>query len=262
MASSGSESDASDGGSSDSSISGSPPPRRLRWWESLSFNSEANAVATRHLAAWLRLHYPRDVLMPGVRGEKRPAHTHAGGSWTWARFEWAAQHTAARGAPPLGILLYDLCVVDCDTVADADALEAAYPELTRTAMETTQRGRHYYFARSPLADAHGYYDGAAQRRPRVDFKSRCWGGGSGFVVVAPSEHKARDSNPVCARARARAPARATSRALGARLPCAAMRMCVRRARRSARIACLRRACPRPIRATPRLRPPIRAARAP
>ena len=187
MASSGHASDASDDDSGSSSSSSPPRTRGLSKYSSLGY---ANGVA--QLAAWLQLHHPRDVLMPAVRGEKRPAHTHAGGTWTWARYAWAAQNTPARGVPAsIGLLLYDLCVVDCDAVADADALEARFPELCRTAMETTARGRHYLFARSPLADAHGYYDGAAQRQPRVDFKTRCWGGGSGFVVLAPSEHKAR-----------------------------------------------------------------------
>jgi hypothetical protein len=89
------------------------------------------------------------------------------------------------------LLLYDLCVIDVDTQADADALEARFPELAAAPMATTSRGRHYYFSRSPLADAHGYYDGAAQRTPNVDFKTRAGGGGSGFVVMAPSVNKAR-----------------------------------------------------------------------
>ena len=91
----------------------------------------------------------------------------------------------------VGILLYDLCVIDVDTVHAADALEAAFPELAHVPMEVTARGRHYLFARSPLADAHGYFAGAAQRTPSIDFKSRAWGGGSGFLVVAPSAHKVR-----------------------------------------------------------------------
>ncbi len=82
-------------------------------------------------------------------------------------------------------------MVDCDTAAAAEALELRFPELKDVPMEATARGRHYFFARSPLSDAHGYYDGAAQRAPAVDFKTRAWGGGSGFVVTAPSTNKVR-----------------------------------------------------------------------
>ena len=102
------------------------------------------------LAGWLKVHAPRDVLMPAPLGEKRPAHAHAAGRWTWARWdymEWSVQ----RGRKDVGVLLRDLCIVDVDTAAAADALEAAYPELTEVPMErtapagvtTTWRGRRW-----------------------------------------------------------------------------------------------------------------------
>jgi hypothetical protein len=150
------------------------------------------------LASWLKLHFPRDVLMPVVRGEKKPRYGHAGGAWTWARYDFSAPDSGGEPRSrqafmrdDLGLLLHDLCVIDADTQADADALEARFPELAAAPMASTARGRHYYFARSPLADAHGFYDGAAQVVPTVDFKTRAGGGGSGFVVVAPSANKAR-----------------------------------------------------------------------
>ena len=143
----------------------------------------------RRLEQWLKLNYSTDVLMPAPLGEKRPAYTHAAGSWTWARYDWAVRERGALASKDVGILLRDLCVVDVDTAADAEALEARFPELRAAPAEATARGRHYFFARSHRADAHGYYDGPAQRTPAVDFKSRAWGGGSGFVVVAPSTNK-------------------------------------------------------------------------
>jgi hypothetical protein len=155
-----------------------PPPARTR------------ADQAELLCTWMKIHAPRDVLMPAPLGEKRPAHAHAAGAWTWARYDFVSPNVL-RGRKDVGLLLHDLCVVDVDTVAAADALEAAFPELTDVPMERTARGRHYYLARSPLADAHGFYDGAAQRAPGVDFKTRLWGGGSGFVVTAPSTNKVR-----------------------------------------------------------------------
>ena len=50
-----------------------------------------------------------------------------------------------------------------DTEEQADALEKAYPILLTTPCEKTKRGRHYFFARSDLCDADGYYDGHSQR---------------------------------------------------------------------------------------------------
>ena len=151
----------------------------------------------RCLETWLKVNHPSDVLMPCPRGEKRPAYTHGSGAWTWARYDWATYMEGDFRSKDVGILLHALCVVDCDTAADADALEARFPELLTAPMETTARGRHYFFQRSERADALGYYDGAAQRSPTVDFKSRAWGGGSGFLVVAPSTNKATKLRCTC-----------------------------------------------------------------
>jgi hypothetical protein len=80
-------------------------------------------------------------------------------------------------------------VVDCDCVGVADALERRFPVLLDAPMETTRKGRHYFFRRSALADARGYYDGARQRMASVDFKTRCETGTGGVIAVAPSTNK-------------------------------------------------------------------------
>jgi hypothetical protein len=46
--------------------------------------------------------------MPAPLGEKRPAHAHASGAWTWARYDWVAPQVQ-RGRTDLGLLLHDLC---------------------------------------------------------------------------------------------------------------------------------------------------------
>ena len=142
-----------------------------------------------HLGTWLQRHFPRDVIMPCMPGEKRPAYAHAGGTWTWARHQWEWERYDRRKPRDIGLLLHDLCVIDCDSHKAAEALEARFPELAEAPMEMTQRGRHYYLARSAKCNADGYYDGSKQRGEQVDFKTRCAGGGSGFVVVAPSTGK-------------------------------------------------------------------------
>lgn len=156
------------------------------------------------LARWLKVHAPRDVLMPtAADGEKRPKFAHAAGGWTWARYEfWAhgmlLKMLASRwggGRPPsrdIGLLLRELCVIDCDSREVTDELMAAFPaELATAPCTSTARGQHFYFARSPLADAGCFYDGASQRIRGVDFKTRARSGAAGFVVVAPSTNKAR-----------------------------------------------------------------------
>lgn len=105
-------------------------------------------------------------------------------------------------------------MVDVDARGVAAALEARFPELTAaTPREDTARGRHYFFARSGLADEHGYYDGARLRLehgetmlaggmesianaasipppPPVDIKTRTASGGRGLVVTAPRRARA------------------------------------------------------------------------
>ena len=142
------------------------------------------------LATWLRRHHPDDVLMPAVHGEKRPAFVHAARPYTWQDYDRrCAERSRGSRQFDVGILLSDLCCVDVDCIGVAQELERRFPALRAAPCETTTKGAHYYFSRSPRADAHGHYDGARQRNPKVDFKTRCANGTRGFVVVAPSTGK-------------------------------------------------------------------------
>lgn len=136
------------------------------------------------LTSWLRDTYPDDVLMPCCPGEKRPLYCHTQSRWSWADYN---RHIKTKGvSPETGMLLSQLCCIDVDCNPVADELEKRFPVLRQTAMETTSQGRHYFFSRSERADSHGYYDGARQRNSRIDFKTRCFNGTQGFLVVAPS----------------------------------------------------------------------------
>lgn len=88
-------------------------------------------------------------------------------------------------------MLKTLCVLDFDDLSMAEAFEGEHPELGRAPMETTRKGRHYFFKRSAMMDAQGYYDGARQMGGgyEVDFKTRTSTGTGGLVVVAPSPGK-------------------------------------------------------------------------
>lgn len=147
--------------------------------------SESKEALTKHLQDYLQSHHSRDVLMPTkASGSKAPKYIHRGGEWTWARFAALRQHD-----DDVCVVLHDLCVIDVDSAAQADELEARFPALRAAPCEATARGRHYFFARTPAADAHGYYDGAAQREVGIDFKSITRTGTGGIVVVAPSTGK-------------------------------------------------------------------------
>ena len=141
----------------------------------------------------LALLAPNDVMMPIARGgAKHPMFPHRDSRWTremFRAFVVSRVSGGVSGAFDVCVLLKDLVVIDVDSVAVADALEAEFPILNDVPTEATRRGRHYWFRRSAVCDERGYYDGAAQVREKVDFKTRTATGTAGVIVVAPSTGK-------------------------------------------------------------------------
>ena len=127
------------------------------------------------LTQFLRTAHPRDVLIPCAVGDKRPYYPYKLG-WTWEDYEAviASEAFCSRAQTfDWAIILQDLCVVDCDSPEAAEDLEGRFPLLREAPCAKTRKGLHYYFKRSPLADAGSYYDcsGYAQIVTNVDFKS-------------------------------------------------------------------------------------------
>ena len=62
---------------------------------------------------------------------------------------------------------------DCDSPEAAKELEVRFPVLNQVPCAQTKKGFHYYFKRSPMANAGGFYDcsGYAQCLKDVDFKT-------------------------------------------------------------------------------------------
>jgi hypothetical protein len=136
------------------------------------------------MEAWLKTNYPRDMLIPVKQGTKHPCFAHANGSWTWEKY------AAAKSLHfDVCVALKELCVIDVDSEEQVAELEWRFPMLKSVTCERTRKGRHYWFVRTPYADANGYLDGAAQRERGIDFKTITRTGTGGIVVVAPSENK-------------------------------------------------------------------------
>jgi len=142
----------------------------------------------------LRSSWSHDVLSPAETGKKHPITPHRNGAWKWKDFE---QFCIDRRDSPqprqpfdFALILQDICVLDVDDVARAEALERQFPELQRCPTVSTAKGRHYWFSRPEFADRWGFYDGAAQVERGVDFKSVCETGTGGIVMVPPSTGKA------------------------------------------------------------------------
>jgi hypothetical protein len=136
------------------------------------------------LESWLSANFDDDVLMP-CNG-KLPTYAHSDNKWGWDEYVFEKERNPTT---EVGVLLNRLCVVDVDDIKIANELESQFPILLNVPRESTLRGMHYYFLRSPLADAHGYYNGASQRIKGVDLKTICRTGTRSFLVVSPSKNK-------------------------------------------------------------------------
>lgn len=136
---------------------------------------------------FLHANYPKDLLMPVKIGTKHPEFPHKGDSWSWSQYFKLKEQERCDG--DVCLLLHDLCVVDVDDKDVAEQLEIMFPILREVPYESTQKGCHYWFTRPLAADELDYFDGAAQRRPKIDFKSICSTQTSGVIVIAPSTNK-------------------------------------------------------------------------
>ena len=56
------------------------------------------------------------------------------------------------------LIVKTICVIDCDTEEAATDLMTRFPCLAEAPTARTTRGMHFYFLRSALADADGYWD--------------------------------------------------------------------------------------------------------
>lgn len=149
-----------------------------------------SSMSVNKLETWLREAYASDVLMPCAGSSKHPLFRHVEHSWGWSDWQkWKREHKTEIKQYNIAILLRQICVVDVDDKDTADQLERMFPVLQTVARAATTRGFHYYFQRSPLCDADGYYTQHGVVVPKIDFKSVCSTGTASVILVQPSEGK-------------------------------------------------------------------------
>jgi hypothetical protein len=152
----------------------------------------ANVQSVMELEGWLSANFDGDVPMP-CRG-KQPAYPFASKTvWDWSRWRHLSVSNFPRSqdsvTDSIGVLLDKICVVDVDDAQTAKSLEARFPVLQTVPKAQTRRGAHYWFLRSSLADAQGFFTSASAVTKGVDFKSIHSTGTRSFVVVPPSADK-------------------------------------------------------------------------
>ena len=121
---------------------------------------------------------PTNLLIP--LGTKKPLYKHAQGEWNWERLYTHYKQTALQIDDGVGILLKDLAVIDLDTLEEVSRWESEWPVLNEVPMETTSKGKHYFFLRTPLCDELGLTDGPLSRT--ADLKSITATGTAGAIV--------------------------------------------------------------------------------
>jgi putative DNA primase/helicase len=148
--------------------------------------------ALQNFESFLKSRYPEVVLIACHPDTKGPRYSYANGVWTWAKWD-ALGLDSVDGGPPTNVIAAllpknSIVVVDCDSMEATEKFCKMFPDVVRhTAVETTRRGIHVWFAPSEhSADLH-----TTTNRPlNIDVK-----GGSkssstpSACVVAPSPHK-------------------------------------------------------------------------
>ena len=123
---------------------------------------------------------PTNLLIP--LGKKNPLYRHARGKWDWDLLNMHYKQTGFEVGMGVGLLLIDLAVLDLDTLEEVYQWETEWPALNNVPMETTSKGKHYFFQRTPLCDELGLTctDGPLSRT--ADFKSITATGTAGAIM--------------------------------------------------------------------------------
>lgn len=117
----------------------------------------------------------RSIVVPCPVGKKQPMFPHRGGVWTR---DASIRFFKSRQPDPfwIGILLRDECVYDFDSMEIYESACARFGELRSAPAETTSRGMHVFFLRSPAVDAANLTDNPLNdpetgRKLEIDFKT-------------------------------------------------------------------------------------------
>ena len=156
-------------------------------------------AAARALASRLRELSERSgtqvaLFIPVKMEAKRPlvCHKSTGPKPSWTEKEsqgWLASNEREKFR--VGMVLYDLFVLDFDIKGLCDEWAREHPELGLAPAESTKKGVHVYFRRCPAIKEAGLFDGplkdpATGHKANIDRKTITGTGTGGLLVCAPT----------------------------------------------------------------------------
>jgi hypothetical protein len=136
------------------------------------------------METYLLANFPNCILTQ-IGDNKRPAIRHAGktSSELWEQWKSFGKYNCQNGV--LILLKEDLIVVDVDDLNCAYDIEHKFPEFINTAIQETQKGKHYFFKRTLRCDKVKLFDGARLLKDDlpIDFKTKCSTGTGGCIAI-------------------------------------------------------------------------------
>jgi len=156
------------------------------------------------LETFLLTNYPNCILMPtasnftdNAEKGKQPyrAHKNVTSEDLWKDWRTKGKFNCQKG---LVLLIREgLIALDIDDKQLADELEARFPDIKRTSIQETSKGRHYLFRRTKACDKASLYDHSRcicdpsdpSKILEIDIKTRCKNGTAGVLSIYPSPNK-------------------------------------------------------------------------
>lgn len=152
------------------------------------------------LQIYLTEHYPQCFLIPALEGGKRPKFAHKDGKYNAKMFLDTGFNQCQSGC--LIILTGGLIIIDIDDHDYVDTF-VRIPAFAKTVSCKTQKGRHFYFNRTPLCDLNNIFDSSRilvddDEALPIDIKScnRNQDVAPGTISIPPSPNKTWEVPPI------------------------------------------------------------------
>jgi phage/plasmid-associated DNA primase len=147
----------------------------------------------------LKSKYPNNLPIPcktktATNKNVAPLFRHADGKYTWEFIEEPKNEVFFREKTNIGILLKDLIVIDIDDKDYIPIFERKFNILTEVVSEVTNKGKHYYFKRTPLCDELGIFTAVKPLQIEgnivdLDIKTIHSNGTASIIICDPSPKK-------------------------------------------------------------------------